>query len=559
MHKIPIFFLNKKLRTISIKSETVPVRIGSAEYWFDGCGAINGTLVRSTEDLKNLSIKDVDIKENFLKCSGSFCLFERKDSALNIYPDPIGGCLLYLYEDPLICAASSDLNGLAKFLKDEGVKLTASVHYLGLLLKIGNGAYGHSSFNEIKVINARSYLTISPSAARVIEYFSLDDFDLGEKAYYFYKENALDDLEKNIDAVRRSSVSQVICHLTGGFDSRLVAGALNKCNFADKVHFFCSGPAKTIDKQIASFIADRYGWALTDDSGLVSALELEPTILEKIRLGIEFSSGMRSTCSVNATHETRKDHLILSGGYGECYRSFYGHKIESLDNQIWKHQNLIEIELNQEIERETKEYILNITKNKTKLDQALDFMYVENRNRYYVGNIATLFSRKTPRFDPLYSLNAIFASLSLSLYERRSNRLGYEVMNQLDRSLLGIGFNSKKFGSEVMEKDSFVASVKVTQAVSPTVIRKAKARKAPTTFNPADVAYSEKIKATPWQVANYDLVRKDILENIEKIECTGNINPIYIKSLIERSRPANRVALRDTYSLWSFLNFINSF
>jgi hypothetical protein len=240
---------------------------------------------------------------------------------------------------------------------------------------------------------------------------------------------------------------------------------------------------------------------------------------------------------------------------------------------VWAHQPLLDEELNEKVDSLTRDYLNSLLDMGYSYDQALDVMYVEQRNRYFVGNIATLFSRKTSRFDPLYSINAVVASLKLDPERRKDNFLGFEVMYEMDKGLLEYEFDGDKFGSTV--HDFYPVIGKKTFKLSPVdgVSYKApdnlellflgdhRPEEGRSNRTKEKTELAKKLKAPPWQVYNYDLVRSEcysIMQIYKEEICMQGFSLEYASEICLRKKPRNRIELRNLYSLYGFLRFLKT-
>ncbi|WP_193067982.1 hypothetical protein, partial [Halomonas sp. 3D7M] len=516
----PVVFLDHGRSFKKLIFNKPAVTLDGAKYFFDGCGVLGGNLVTETGDIARLEcLQSLEIDRTFREASGSFCLYIESSDNIRIFPDPLGACLVYTYECEEFAAFSSDLEALVEQLRLRGVKDVApDPFYLALLLKIGNGAFNYSSFSSIKVLSPRSYIVVHDGGFEVKEYFSLAEEVLSDTPYSECRDLAVNDIFRNLSAIKRSGLVDITSHLTGGFDSRLVAASLSKIGIDRAVSFFCSGPDSATDKVIAYNIGKQEGWVFSSSHGLVGG-DKDP--YKSLVMGVDYTSGMAVSSPVNGSHYKSRGSLILSGGYGECFRSFYSEKRSLPIDSVWAHQPLLDEELNEKVDSLTGDYLNSLLDMGYSYDQALDVMYVEQRNRYFVGNIATLFSRKTSRFDPLYSINAVVASLKLDPERRKDNFLGFEVMYEMDKGLLEYEFDGDKFGSTV--HDFYPVIGKKTFKLSPVdgVSYKApdnlellflgdhRPEEGRSNRTKEKTELAKKLKAPPWQVYNYDLVRSE--------------------------------------------------
>lgn len=378
----------------------------------------------------------------------------------------------------------------------------------------------------------------------------------------------MEDIKRNIEAVSNSRRENIICHLTGGFDSRLVASAVVKYGNKDDVYFYCSGPPSSIDKKIAHGLADEFNLKMSRFGGLIR----DPVKSKKtVQNSVCFFSGMIERSPVNGEHKKNKNSLILSGGYGECYRSFYSKKSYSSVNSFWPKKKIILDEVEDKIDLLTEEYVASLQSKGLTEDQALDLMYVEQRNRYFVGNIAMHFSRKTPRFDPLYSINAVIAALMLEPTKRQDNYLGYQVMRSMDEGFLKKKFNSYKFGdtvfsefpgagAEVIENKSDYSFLYIKEGEGVYIPIEGKRKKLTSKHR----LLAKKFKVKPVKILDFyecrdgaeRLIDKHI-SSVDFLKFSKIVDPIYLKDIFGSKEPGSRVDLKSMLSIYVYLYFLS--
>jgi hypothetical protein len=74
-----------------------------------------------------------------------------------------------------------------------------------------------------------------------------------------------------------------------------------------------------------------------------------------------------------------------------------------------------------------------------------DAFYLSVRNRYHFGQNSMLWSRVGRRYDPLYSVAAAAAAARLPLYSRRTNVLGFDIMESFGFNLEKYPFDTNRF------------------------------------------------------------------------------------------------------------------
>lgn len=507
-----------------------------------------------------------------LAASGSICayLVDEKRKQAYMMPDPLGGCLCYRYEDREVIAYSSDLRHMVDWLTSIGKSPKTSSHYFAMILSIGNGAYGHSSYEGITVLPGHVYVSISNGKA-VEHQYPVNDYllDRSEPLEHLI-DKAVGEIRHNVRAIINHPAPRKIAHLTGGFDTRLVLSAILAEGKQDSFRFMCSGPSGTIDKTTAHGLAVKYGLSMTNSDGLLTRVMAKDAD-EQSRWGMLYSAGMRPNCKIDDGHDVSDQTIIVSGGYGECARSFYSQKVPAdtppseVAYTIWNHSltssekgnRITSSGVAQMIAEDTGRYLEQRLKDGWEMPEALDLMYAEQRNRYFVGNIATLFSRKTPRFDPLYSLSSLKAALSVTAEERQFNKVGFEIMRRLQPELMAMKFGGKEFSEATYAEFPSINSVDhpvgtaLYDDIAPAQHIADKANK----ITSKDVEVANRIGGTAWQVARLSDAQSTCKRLLSKDDDLYSVmDQGAVESML--SGPIrNRVKMRQVHLLKSILSY----
>ena len=102
-------------------------------------------------------------------------------------------------------------------------------------------------------------------------------------------------------------------------------------------------------------------------------------------------------------------------------------------------------------------------------DAVINYMYVEGRNRYWIGLHSYYGNFYRTQFDPLYSLQGISLPLSLEFDKRKSNFVGLDLMHFWAPTLLELPFDKKKV-SDLYEKERRKVTTRQFSNASPEII-----------------------------------------------------------------------------------------
>ncbi|MCV9994105.1 hypothetical protein OIU93_07300 [Paeniglutamicibacter sp. ZC-3] len=570
-----------------IVSSQNTVSVGGLEFWgFQGCGVFDKSFVDSTQSLCDAwltSSIDSGFENAFghhFRGAGIAYVRDQRSNYFYILPDLLGEAILYKYEFDDVVIISGDLLEIERITRLINAPLTKSLDYSLELTIASNGGLNKSTYVEVTSFDIFEYLIVSSRNINVKKYKDSRDFFDSKEEYSSLLEKAADEIRANVAAAANNHDHRHVAHLTGGFDSRLVLAAAQASGVADKFVFYCEGDPVHEDTKIAESAAARVGATMTLDVGTPAAFA--PQDFGGKMLGpLLVSSGMLAIGPHRGHRETSL--TLLSGGYGETFRSFYGARIgpvesnqtltaETFGNKIWSpylfstdgsglfSANFIDdlsLKLESELDKGRK---LGV-----KEDDLSDFLYLQLRNRYFVGIITSNWNRLVNRFDPLYSPSGVKLAFKLSLQERMDNIVGYDLMHILCPELLDVPFDSKKFGDSVTRERGYSDPVDYN-FVRPKFDKRAKpvvdaidTRVLPIpAVTQDDIAYAKKINARASQIAGRAHVRdvvNRILRRYTSAELATRFNSEELALL--RMRPANtRIRIRTLYSLFGALAWL---
>ncbi len=435
------------------------IKIEDDFYEFSGVGVLNGKLIDSSIDFSRLikkTINDID----WIGSSGSFVSVVRIKESIYIMPDPVGAGMVYFYKENGIFMASSDIQSLIGCLKLNNIYLNKSSKYQAILLGLNDGYFGYTSYENIKSIESGSYIHINKSGV-YFDSYGVEDF-ISQKITYL---EALDEgklnIEKNIYAASGAKKAVKIAHLTGGLDSRLVYSAICSNDSLNSWLIYCSGRDPYPDFVTARNICASTNASMTSFSGLLT--ENYPKNLKELyRLQSSACNGMIANMPIHAGMSNNMNTIVLSGGYGECYRGYWtqasDYPVNSIPGIIWgmksgeDDNSIISDSLKNELIENLKVFFREKENSGWSKFEALQLLYLQHKNRYFVGNIAKIFSNYTARYDPLYSVYGFRAAFKAEKSYRDKKFVIFDLMNKFNPLVARLPFGTTDWPAEIKEK-----------------------------------------------------------------------------------------------------------
>lgn len=548
-----------------------------------GFGALADRPVSNSSDLEHFLRSTprhqlIDSWSQQVRGAVTVSLFEPISKTILMMPDPLGGSIVFYYDKDGVRAASASLPDLVQVLKSFGVKMKKSLKFSIELVISTNGGLNESSYEEIRSLDIMEYISIDREKIETLPYRNIDLSASSARDYDDMIDRAAQDIRNTIAAATRQSVTSRICHLTGGFDSRLVAAATIDTGVSDSYRYFCQGDSVLPDKKLAEQVAAELGLTMTNYSG-VSTRQSPSDFGGGLAGPMIHSSGLLAVGPHSGN--SFSDTVILSGGYGGTFRSTYDYRFldretesvagSDLGRSLWGDYLFAGGE-NSLISRDYSDYLSG--KIEYKMDQGRslgiredalgDMFYIQTRARYFISHISSAWNKYVRRIDPLYSLSAIHGALSLPLKERSANGIGFDLAMRLDPRILEYPFDSQKFDLSAIGRQptttpkQFSGKPTAYDAVVNDPFQQVdfgylKLPKATS----EDVATAKRMNARAYQVSGRTVAREalnELLASIPRSELSEFIN---MKELdVLRKRPANtRVRMRTLFNLYSSLSW----
>ncbi|WP_417368045.1 hypothetical protein [Glutamicibacter arilaitensis] len=547
---------------------------------FQGNGTLNGKFIKSNAELFEQILPALDSGAPINTFSGSFrgagIAYLKNNSSDTLYalPDILGEAILYHYSTSGIEILTGDLQVIEKLTTRLHLPLTKSIDYSLELAVSSNGGFTHSSYIEVSSLDMLQYAMVSRSGINIEYYEGSEEFFNSPISNEELLDLAANEIQENVRAAASNRSLHKIAHLTGGFDSRLVLAAAKAQGVVNQFSFFCKGDPVQEDTKIAQSAASKVGAVMTVNNGTPSDYQISDyggALLSSMLV----SSGILPI-GPSAGHQ-ESDVTLLSGGYGETFRSFYGTRIGQLNGRKLSGEHFgSTIWGSYLFSPDGKGLFASdfITNYASRIDAELDkgrglgiaeedlpdFLYLQIRNRYFVGFITTNWNRYINRFDPLYSPSGVKLAFKLGLQERIDNLIGFELMKKMCEPLLSVPFDSKKFGESVTNKHGYTQPVsynhvrpKFDDSVSSMPLPIDSGVLTVPRATQDDVQYAKKINSRASQVAGRAHAR-DAVSQVIRVLSRNELAKIFNLEEIDMlvKRPANtRVRIRTLYALLS--------
>lgn len=592
----PIENLNKYCSDkLTLYTKFKPARQEEYLIAIDGCAIAGSKLVKRASELptiflETLTDKGLDAASQWWgansKNPNALYLFDTKNNDVTICPDPLGACIIFMYEDANQKILSSCLSSLVYIANELGITLTKSKTFQIQRIIFGNGGYNCTPFKEVDKNEPFEYIKISDNQTRKKRYDVLEGLN---RPYSYVRgiNYVIEDIATAVNAVARSDISTKIAHITGGFDSRLLLSAILHSSKTREFSFFCSGPSGTLDRIIADAITEKFGLNRTRAAGLSAG----PTknIAEQLLGSLFYSQGIASTGPNGRENET--DLLAVGGGYGGLLRSTFGSRMAHLDGDAsgseifaalepyYNHkESMISDEtlasLQRDLEIEWKKLTGYYAPN-TKLGDAL---YLHVRNRFHFGFNAMQWSRIGARVDPLYSVDGYFLSMTSTRDVRESNIIGFDILTYFNDKLINVPFDKMKFrGPYFSSARNFTinrnmpkwasehyvdleAQTHNDSSIIPTVFRHIiKPYNQATAGNrKKDVELANKIGVNYWQISQMPAAQHLLTSMLQKrpeLNQESGLQPHYI-DFLAHSQLRKRKDIRNLYTVIGHLSWL---
>jgi hypothetical protein len=473
-----------------------------------------------------------------------------------ILPDPFGDSITFIWESGDDWAVSSDLAALVWWLRKRGVRVRKSALFGSTLIAANRGCFDLSSYERIREVQPWHYIAVEGERYHIRPYPLREYLGAGITV-----EEAIDEAEAeisgNVRAAAEANFGNVIVHLTGGVDSRLVTAACVRDGLEFVSH--CAGPIESNDTATASALCGELGLPMTHRAGWRETVTA-PSFRDRLYDEMNAVSGLTLQARTGTAAEGAPDTLILSGGFGERMRWRYSaagdERWEELKRAIWGsivfprdgQIGVFAPEALVVLEALLQEAIESCG---GPLEERLDLYRIRYR-QYGVGLISRRFTEFVPRFDPLYSLAAARTAVAGGHRTRRSQRAIYELMNRFDPR-----FSRFPFGEESWPVELGAPEPLPFRGLTPCYIDEPVDRNPLWSGEPVPTAEQlakvQRSRAAVWQVVHWEETRRLCREAMDR---SPHLARIFDRRMIGRlldREPSNRGHLRLLYSITAML------
>lgn len=454
---------------ISVESDFVVGQAQNTRYevmGFHGTGVLNRTLVSSQLEAQAAIASVTDSPPQLGQAlRGSVALLVRDlwHNHIHLLADPLGGCMVQHFETAGMTVYASDLESLKKALSLRGITLEKNLTYLMGVGLIGNGGIFKSPFKGVRILEQFRFVSIHNNKIEEKEYPHFSELVSPSLSLEEAIELFLEDVSINVNAASRYRSRRKISQLTGGIDSRMVLGALAATDQQDEFSYFVGGSENSLDVKTARNLCATLDLTMTRYDGVDRAIR--PSGIDELTWSLHETNGVLQGPADPGL--SRNDNLVLSGGYGELLRSFYGkNRLPDLTTPystfvgvfgnygvgdgtapgVWNRKFV------EESGDVLRMLVASYAKSGIRDSSQLDYLYVSTRNRYYVGEISRSMSRFTKRFDPLYSPALVAILNNSSMESRNSGELQLSILHRMAPVLLSIPFDTPRFSDDFAER-----------------------------------------------------------------------------------------------------------
>lgn len=541
-----------------------------------GVGVLRGRLVADTESAADILERNgrTPLKELGQDIRGSLTLYvlEVEAQRLSVLPDPLGGGLVFLWKGTAGQAVSSDLAALVSFLELIGEGPKKSLEYVAAYVATGSGGLVDSSYENVVALSQFSYIEVSPGGVSIHTYPGEREFFESKMSYEDSLDAAQAEITANINALSESDHRRKVAHLTGGVDSRMVLASILSTMNDPQFVFYCSGGPTEPDKIVAQRLAVEFGLTMTDHGGL-DAITAPVTLDDQLLWPFQQTAGIIS--GVSHAGIARTATAIASGGYGELFRSFYnkgtahtGSMQEAAERMFGRlafgletDRRLLADEFSQKTQSRLAAIVESAAASGVREDGRLDFVYMNRRNRYYVGEISRSLSPFAARFDPLYSLSGASLGLRVDGRMREANVIGMDLIERMTPGLSLLPFDTDRFAGAYSDLRGTPDGKLFERAGNPAFDGAERMRPANADIvegvrpSRLDIERANKLRMPPRLIAQFPAIRdglKEIIVGLPKAEFNSVFNRRAVSLLIDRE-PSHRAYYRTARDLYAAL------
>lgn len=548
-----------------------------------GSGVLDGRMVTRPEDaravLGEVPAPTMTRFSGFgTRIRGPLVLMFAWPGGFAVLPDPLGSGFTYRYASPRLTAVSSDLDALVAFLRCVGVVPAKNLAYVAENIATGRGGVFSASYEGIEALPAFGYVLAVEGGIRVGSYDARDEvlgYRTRDGSLGPAWEGAYQDLLANARAAGAYGSPDHVSHLTGGFDSRLTLAALLRAGVAEQYTYYCSGNPQLPDRWTAERLSASYGLTLSDDPGFTELAR--PTSLADSFLTPQLNTaGMLIAGGPSSRRYAAPRAVVLSGCYGEIFRGSFslryrgrvvGEPPRTIAQTLWGNVVFPDDAQESLLSENLQGLYLDGFRRQLEAghaaglrdDSVLDWFYATAKNRYFIGLTSYAWSAHAHRMDPLYSLEAVKLMLSAPPEVKRSNIMGFDLMDRLAPGLREYPFDTDRYNDAYRSLRGETSRRAFDESIAPHIADYHPPQPTGGFRRPAataeQVEFAKLRKANLWQVVSLEPVRELCREMLAGIPARER-NAIFGRKVLNRlmtKNLTNRTQIRTVYNLYSGL------
>lgn len=502
---------------------------------------------------------------------------------MEILPDPWGG-LVYRHRGAGVDIISSDLGAVAGAARAAGVELRRSLEFVTELAAGGNGGLTPASYEGVETLEMFQFVRVRDEGVQVREYAAgsavLEPFASYEEGLAA----TAAEVEDNLRAVVAGphGASDQLAHLTGGLDTRLVLAACLKLGITDQFRYLSMGPATQPDRAVAEQLAVEHDLTMTDWRG-THGTRSPATITEQAAWPMDHSHGM--VTAGPHEHFVGSDTVVLAGGFGGVlkgnYSTFVGEDLDraptleataGMAERIWgalayspdPSRGLYTREVRARRVERLHDLRMAAEARGLSTESALDWIFIQLRNRYFALETTRVWGSLVHRFEPLYTLSGPRLALSLPTQVRQGSTIGLDLLHHWAPGLRELPFDKPRVTRGYQE---LRGPVPERAFARPEVRPRHDGRRAVeppggrvdrSAETPEMRARAKSMLAPLWQVRDLDPARaalRTVVADLDPTVRDGVFNRSRLHALLHKDLK-HRVIIRQVHNLQSALQWL---
>lgn len=423
-------------------------------YIFSGLGKIESKLYFGQESFKQEDINYLDMGKNV----GLFTYLYADTKQIFLTQDYFGCGILFYYENEEMLIVSNRYHLLLVLMNKMTCKIEPNKESIAAVLG-GRGNYSgfvsQNIFHEMGIkdtyqLPLNKEILIDQTGWKIIDKnIAIENISYDEKKYVNLLEQATKEIIENIHCIEEcEKFKDIVCDLSGGMDSRVVFGGVLNANKSKNIKIRTKKTPGSRDLEIGVGLANTFGFDFyKEDSSMLEPLEVEDNsdIWRSYFMGCYHRTGF--TTSSNKGKGINR--VRLSGACGEYFRIFWSKLIKNVEQYNSKEvseeifaDNIYDFKIKESIQNKLCEELQRLPGSTT--NEKLEAHYMFFRGRYHFGMRQFETYHDCAIWFPLLSPALLEASRMLTLEERKSDKIIYEITERLCPILIHMEYDNKK-------------------------------------------------------------------------------------------------------------------